>query len=242
MEPQTLFLLFFFAVGAAFIQRVSGFGFGIFIMTLLPYLMPSYGEATTLSGALALMTSALVVWQLHKHLVWRKLLPILVTFLLVSWFAVRFVSLAGDGTLKIILGVTLILASIWFFFVSDRIRIRPTLPMQIGLGTVSGLMGGLFGMQGPPAVLYFLASAESKEEYMAMAQCYFLIGNIVMTGYRAHAGFLTPAVGWCWCLCLPAIALGSWLGMKVFKKIPIALLRKIIYAYMAVSGLVALCM
>ena len=41
--------------------------------------------------------------------------------------------------------------------------------MQVVLGVMSGIMGGLFGMQGPPAVLYFLAVAESKERYAALA-------------------------------------------------------------------------
>lgn len=47
-------LIFVMAFGAAFVQRVTGFGFGIFIMTVLPYLLPSYGEATTLSGMLSM--------------------------------------------------------------------------------------------------------------------------------------------------------------------------------------------
>lgn len=233
-------LLFILALGAAFIQRVSGFGFGIFIMTALPYLMPTYGEATTLSGLMAIITSAIIVSKMYKYIVWRKLLPILITFLVISWFAIQFVSLAGDGLLKRILGVVLILASIWFFFLSDKIHISPSLPMQISMGTISGAMGGLFGMQGPPAVLYFLASAERKEEYMAMAQCYFLVGNVMMTVFRASHGFLTANVGIAWCYSIAAVLLGTWLGAMVFRKIPINLLRKIIYAYMGISGIIAL--
>jgi len=235
-----ILILILMAMMAAFVQRVSGFGFGIFIMTMLPYLMPSYGEATTLSGMLALVTSAIIVWKMHKHIVWRTLIPILITFLIVSWVAVQFVTLAGDGLLKRILGITLILASIWFFFFSDKVRIRPTVPMSIGMGGLSGIMGGLFGMQGPPAVLYFLASTERKEEYMALAQCYFLIGNCMMTLYRAHSGFLTPIVWTYWLYGLLAVLLGTWLGSLVFRRIPIQILRKIIYAYMALSGLIAL--
>lgn len=112
--------------------------------------------------------------------------------------------------------------------------------MQLSMGTLSGVMGGLFGMQGPPAVLYFLASSERKEEYMALVQCYFLIGNVVMTVYRAHSGFLTPVVWQSWCWCMPAVLVGTWIGAKVFRMIPVKVLRKIIYAYMGVSGLMAL--
>ena len=235
-----LFLLIAMAMMAAFVQRVSGFGFGIFIMTALPYLMPSYGEATTLSGMLALVTSATIVWRMHQFLDWRKLLPILLTFLIVSWFAVQFVSMAGDGLLKRILGIVLILASIWFFFFNDKVSIRSTLPIQIGMGTLSGVMGGLFGMQGPPAVLYFLASTQRKEEYMALAQTYFLAGNCMMTLYRAQSGFLTEAVLTGWLLGLAAVLAGTWLGGIVFRRLSVTLLRRIIYAYMGLSGLVAL--
>ena len=59
--------IFLLSIGASFIQRTTGFGFGIFIMTMLPFLMPSYGEATTLSGLLAITTSAAIVWRLRSY-------------------------------------------------------------------------------------------------------------------------------------------------------------------------------
>ena len=233
-------MLCLLALGAAFVQRVSGFGFGIFIMTALPMLMPTYGEALTLSGALALVTSGIIVYHMHKYIAWTKLLPILITFLIISWIAGECLAIAGDGLLKHILGVMLILASIWFFCLSERIHIRPTMTMQISMGTLSGVMGGLFGMQGPPAVLYFLASASRKEEYMAMAQCYFLVGNLCMTGHRAYLGLFTHDVAIAWCWCLPAVLLGTWIGTLVYQRLPIRIIRKIVYAYMGISGVIAL--
>lgn len=41
--------IFLLSIIAGFIQRTTGFGFGIFIMTMLPFLMPSYAEATALT-------------------------------------------------------------------------------------------------------------------------------------------------------------------------------------------------
>jgi len=237
-----LLVLIGFTFCGAFIQRVSGFGFGIFCMTVLPYLLPSYGEATTLSGTLAALTSIAIVIHMHKYVDWKKLLPILITFLVVSWIAVQFVASTGEGTLKCILGGMLIFASLWFVFLSEKIKLSSTLPVQLSMGTISGIMGGLFGMQGPPAVLYFLACSEKKEQYMALAQTYFLIGNLTMTLYRAQSGFLTHEVMTSWLLCLPAVLLGTWVGAKVFRLIPINILRKIIYAYMGISGIIALCL
>ncbi len=233
-------LLWVMCIGAAFVQRVSGFGFGIFIMTALPYLMPSYGEATTLSGILASVTSLVIVCRHYKYLVWRKLLCILSVFLMVSFVAIQFVSSAGDGLLKTFLGIILILSSVWFLFFAQRVRLKPTLLAQTLLGTLSGVMGGLFGMQGPPAVLYFVETTKSKEEYMVLAQTYFLLGNVMMTGYRAYYGFLTPAVGYAWCVGITGVLLGTLLGAWTFRYLSLHVLRIIIYLYMAVSGVICL--
>lgn len=240
MNVTTIALLSLFSLGAAFVQRVCGFGFGIFIMTILPYLMPSYGEATALSGLLAMVTSTIIVAKMHKHLSWKMLLPILITFLVVSWFAVLFVASNTDTLLRRILGGVLIFASFWFFFLSERIKLKPTMPVQISMGTLSGVMGGLFGMQGPPAVLYFLGAAKSKEQYVALAQTYFLIGNATMTIYRWHSGFVTMEVGKTWLFGLVGVFIGTWIGGIVFNRISAPTLRKLVYLYMGISGLVAL--
>ena len=82
-----------------------------------------------------------------------------------------------DHILRRILGVALILISIYFMLFSTRIKLpartcslaraRTTKKVQVGAGALSGLMGGFFGMQGPPAVLYFIQSEPTKEHYMA---------------------------------------------------------------------------
>ena len=154
-----------------------------------------------------------------------------------SFFAVHFVSQAGDGLLKILLGITLIIASLWFSLFAGKVHIKPNRFMQTILGTLSGIMGGLFGMQGPPAVLYFVETTETKEEYMAVAQTYFLIGNIMMTIYRAYYGFLTTTVLTDYCFGVLGVIAGTILGGYVFKRISLPILRKIIYAYMAISGI-----
>lgn len=237
---MTIVFLILFAVGAAFIQRTTGFGFGIFIMTILPHLLPSYGEATALSGLLAMVTSAIIVCRTYRYIVWRNLLPILSVFIVFSIVAIEFLSIMRSETLHIILGITLILAAVYFWFFSGRIKVKPNIATQASLGTLSGFMGGFFGMQGPPAVLYFLSVSDTKEKYIALAQSYFLIGNLMMTIYRSHAGFVSPTVIHSWLLCIPAVLLGTWIGAKVYQRIPLPLLRKIVYVYIAISGVIAL--
>ena len=208
--------IFLLSIGASFVQRTTGFGFGIFIMTMLPFFLPTYGEATTLSGLLAMTTSAVIVWRMRSYVTWKRLWPILLTFIVVSTIAIFALTRIEDHILRRILGVALIVS------------------------TLSGLMGGFFGMQGPPAVLYFIQSEPSKEHYMAMTQTYFLIGNVMMTFVRAYNGFFTTTVLTDYCFGLGGVVIGTTLGAYVFKRIPNRIFRYIVYAYIAISGVIIL--
>jgi len=240
MATATIIIIICFSFIASFIQRVTGFGFGIFIMTVLPYLMPSYGEATALSGILATVGIAVTCAVLWKYIEWKKLWPILLTFTVVSFFSVKLLTSVNDALLKKILGGILIAVSLYFFLAADKIKIRPTVPIQVGMGTLSGLMGGLFAMQGPPAVIYFLSCTGKKENYTALAAIYFVVGNLLMTVFRAQNGFLTSEVGWAALMGTPAVLSGLWVGSKVYARMPVQTLRKVIYAFLAISGIIAI--
>ena len=233
-------LILVLALCAAFVQRTIGFGFGILVMTMLPLLMPSYGEATTLTGMLAMLTSTVVTVRMHRYINWKRLLPVLGVFIAVSAGAIFLLPGIDDRAIMLVLGIVLILTSLYFILLSERIHIRPTLPSQIGTGILSGLMGGFFAMQGPPAVLYFLSSEKDKEHYLAMISAYLLIGNLATTLVRAANGFLTPEV-WTGCIWGAAgVAAGAALGSVAFRKIPHRLFNYIVYAYIAFSGVVIL--
>ena len=207
-------------------------------MTLLPFLMPSYGEATALSGLLALTTSAMISLRMRKYITWKRLMPILLTFIAISAAAICMLTRMQDELLRRFLGIILMITALYFAFFSKRIKLKTTLPYQIGAGTISGIMGGFFGMQGPPAVLYFISSEPDKNHYMAMAQTYFLIGNAMMTIVRASNGFVTVAVGRCYILCLAAVLIGTVLGSWAFKHIPGRIFPYVVYSYIGISGLV----
>ena len=143
-----------------------------------------------------------------------------------------------NQSLNRILGITLMLTALYFALFNGKIKFKTTLPYQIGAGTVSGVMGGFFGMQGPPAVLYFISSEPDKNHYIAMAQIYFLLGNVVMTIVRAANGFLTATVGRNYIFCLAAVLTGTLLGSWAFKRIPGKIFPYIVYSYIGISGLV----
>ena len=107
--PENILYIILLAAGASFVQRTTGFGFGIFIMTALPFLMPSYAEAVTLSGILSLTSSTVVMLKYLKYVSWKRILPILASFLVMSALAVFMLERIEGRTMRIILGLILIL-------------------------------------------------------------------------------------------------------------------------------------
>ena len=239
MEISVVLILFTAAIAASFVQRVSGFGFGIFIMTILPFFLP-YGSATTLSGMLALSQSFYVAVKMRKYIVWSRVLPMLAVFLLISYFCIGIVATSDTKFLLHVLGVVLILLSLYFLFFSSKIRLKQSIPMQLTMGSISGVMGGFFGMQGPPAVLYYVQSEPDKNYYAAQTQVYFVTGNIFMTFVRGYNGFLTMQVVQLYFICIGAVVVGTYLGTQVFNRVSTEKLRKIVYGYMVLAGLVFL--
>lgn len=232
--------LFILSVVGAFIQRTTGFGFGIFMMTMLPTLMPSYGEATALSGLLSLSMSIVIAYRMRRFVVWRRMWGILIAFTITSTVAIYLLSDIADKTLEIILGITLVIISLYFMVFSRRIKLSTGYGTQVGAGIVSGFMGGFFGMHGAPAALYFVSSEPSKEHYMAMCQAYFTIGNILMSLVRWHAGFFTPIVWVDYLYGIGGVVVGTIIGSYVYRFISAKLLRYMVYVYIGVSGLLIL--
>lgn len=238
--PDNIIYIFLLAIGASFVQRTTGFGFGIFIMTALPFLMPSYAEAVTLSGILSLTSSTVVMLKYRKYVNCKRLSPILLTFFMMSTLAIVMLDRIEGRTMRVILGGILILVSLYFSFFKEKVQqfIRPTTGWQLGAGTVSGVMGGLFGMQGPPVVLYLINSEPDKNHYMGMIQTYAVITNIAMVIVRAYAGYVTPAVGKSYLYGLAGLAVGVFAGNWVYNRIPNKIFTYIVYAYIGISGLI----
>ena len=106
---ETMIYIALLAAGASFVQRTIGFGFGIFIMTALPFLMPSYGEAVTLSGLLSLTSATVVMIKYVKFVNWRRLLPIVAAFVVFSSAAIILLDKIEGRSMRMILGVMLLI-------------------------------------------------------------------------------------------------------------------------------------
>ncbi len=237
----TLLFIFLLTIVASFIQRVSGFGFGIFVMMFFPFFLPSYGESITLSGLLAGTTALLIALRNYKYIRWRLMWIIVLFNVAVSYVAIEYMASVSNDILKRCLGALLVIIALYFMLCDGKIKmvIRSKIS-QIVVGALSGFMGGMFAMPGPPVVLYCISAIGDKREYIATLQAFSVVFNVFYTAFRANVGFFSDNTIYYWAVGLFGLLAGAWLGSYLFDYISSMMLKKIVYLMMIVSGVVAM--
>ena len=227
------------AVGCA-LNTVCGFGFGVFCMMFMPALMGSTVQAATMINAITCVQAISLAVRYRKHIRWRLLLIPLAAYLVFSALAVRVAVGLDNHVMKRILGAFLTLLSVYFIFAAKRVRIRASARNGLIAGAIGGVMSGMFATGGPPASLYFSATTDTKEEYLATIQGYFAVTNFYVVALRVANGVLTGSLLAYTAAGLAGLLLGNVLGIYVFRRISVERMRQAIYVMMAVSGLLML--
>ncbi len=85
-------------------------------------------------------------------------------------------------------------------------------------GFSAGVLGGAYGMNGPPLVIYGSLRRWSPQHFRATLQGYFLPASLAgLWGYQI-AGLWTPAVNRLYLLSLPFVILATFLGRAVNRR------------------------
>ena len=162
-------------------------------------------------------------------------------FIVASFLATEYMRSLGNNTMKQWLGVMLIFIALYFIFSEGKIgRIFKSKLAQVAIGSISGVMGGMFAMPGPPLVLYCISTIEDKREYVTTLQAFSVVINLFYTLFRFKAGFYSEDTWLWWLVGLGGAVIGSFIGSRFFEQISNRTLKYIVYVMMIVSGMVAI--
>ena len=238
---MTLLFVFILTIIASFIQRVSGFGFGIFVMMFFPFFLPSYGESVMLSGLLAGSTALMIAVRNWRYIRWDLMGRVVLFNVVASYLATEYLSTLSNDTMKQWLGVVLILIALYFLFGEGKLgRMFKSKLAQVTIGSISGVMGGMFAMPGPPLVLYTISTIDDKREYVTTLQAFSVVMNLCYTFFRFNAGFYSEDTWLWWLVGLAGVVIGASVGGRCFEYISNRTLKYIVYVMMIVSGVVAI--
>jgi uncharacterized protein len=219
---------------ATLIRSAFGFGEALVAVPLLALLIP-VEVAVPLATLLSITVAAVVVLQdwhrVHLGSAWR----LVVSTLFGIPLGLLLLTAVVEHVVKAILAVIILAFSAYclvhrtpFVLKTDR------LAWLFGFG--AGVLGGAYGMNGPPLVIYGTLRRWSPEHFRATLQGYFLPASLVgLCGYWL-AGLWVPAVTHYYVLSLPLAVAAIFLGRVVNQRMKAGPFLRYVHAGLLVVG------
>ena len=210
LVPCILFL-------ATLIRSSLGFGEALIAVPLLALLIPINVAAPV--AVMASITVAFIViaqdWHMiHVRSATRLVLPTMLGIPL----GLMVLRTGAEPLVKATLAA-LIIAFSAYSLLAGRHRHLPDDKFAWLFGFSAGVLGGAYGMNGPPLALYGSLRGWSPQHFRATLQGYFLPASLAgLAGYWL-AGLWTPAVSRFYLLSLPLILIATFLGRLINARI-----------------------
>lgn len=219
-----IFLVF---ILSSFLQTVTGFGYAIITAPLLALVLGAK-ETVMLVMLTGFIIRLFLAGATRNQGSYRTILFIVVSSILGAIPGAYVMTRISNDSLKLFIGFLLLLFT-GLLWKNVSLPLRQNKFAESLIGLLSGFLSTTTGINGPPVVLYYLnAQAETNRvEFRANLTRYFLLINIASIIFSSIAGTLNFSDLWLpTLLAVPALAIGFFLGERLFAKISATLLRK----------------
>ena len=195
---------------ATIIRSAFGFGEALVAVPLLALVIP-VEVAAPVAVLVSVTVALIVVVQDWRSIHVRSAVWLVLPTLLGIPFGLMLLRTVPELVVKALLAVVIIAFSGW--------SLIPRVPLKLEgdrlaplFGFLAGILGGAYGMNGPPLAIYGSLRQWQPANFRATLQGYFLPASLAgMAGYWI-AGLWTPAVNRFYLLALPGVLLGIFLG------------------------------
>jgi uncharacterized membrane protein YfcA len=225
------------ALLAGALQSLAGFGFSLLAAPILAFLLPPASIAPLLI-VLTLPLNALIALRGRRQVNLKSSWPLFLTGAVFTAPGAMLLVVASAATLKAFIGFSTIGAAVMLSF-GIRLSTRRPRAWLAAAGVVSGLLNGSVTYSGPPVILLFSAWGLPKDEFRSRLTAYFLWLNLVTIPTFAIAGLLREEVLMLSLLCVPALLVGVFVGMRLADRIGELHFQRFVLVVAAGLGLAA---
>ena len=233
--PLTELALVATAFVAAIVSGLAGFAFALVAAGVFMHLLPPATAAAVLIASVV----ALQIWpivRLRGAVRWRRLWPFLAGGVPGVPLGVAIVDRIDAGTFRGLVGLFLVAYSVW-----TLLRPRPAVvdagPVADGaIGFVGGVMGGMAGFAGAVPTVWCGLRGWNKDEQRAVFQPYILAMQGFALAWLWAEGRIDRLAVTTFVLCAPVMALGVWLGLRLYARVDEKQFRSIVLWLLLASG------
>jgi uncharacterized membrane protein YfcA len=225
---------------AAFASGLAGFAFNLVGAGILLHLLPPQETAPVMVVASLLIQGA-TLGVVRTHMRWAAIRPFVLGGALGTPFGVLVLGRASAGAITAFIGALLV------FYAGTmlaRIALRRAPPVLRGgaaadtaVGFAGGVLGGLGGFSGALPVMWGDLKGLRKDQARAIFQPYIVAMQVVAAIALLAAGFFTRESVILLASIMPALFLGTWLGLRAYRAIPAEGFRVVLLGLLLASGL-----
>ncbi len=222
---------------ATFVRSALGFGEALIAVPLLALVLP-VTVAAPIAALVSVTVAAVVVAQDWRHVQVKSAAWLVLSTLIGIPFGLLLLTRVAEPIVKALLALVIISFSL------QALRAKRWRLATDGLawlfGVAAGVLGGAYGMNGPPLALYGSLRGWPPAEFRATLQGYFLPASAVgMFGYWM-VGLWTPSVTHFYLTSLPAILVAIVAGRAVNQRLSARGFLLAVYSGLLVVGVVLL--
>ena len=236
MAIYTLIFAAIIVLLAAFVRSASGFGYALLATPMLMLVMDAK-SVVVLNTVLGLVANVIVLYHLRRHIDFRR--AALIGLGAVAGIPPGAYLLSSLDSSVIKLAIAIVVIPFSFILLTDHSHRfqRDTLGCVVA-GFFSGATGASTGFGGPPVVLFLLNQGMVKERFIGTLAAYFSFRTIVTLGAFSSLGIVTTDILIQAVVLLPALWLGSYIGVKMVPRINTVLFKRIVSAIVTVTALI----
>jgi uncharacterized membrane protein YfcA len=202
---------------ATLIRSAFGFGEALVAVPLLALLIP-IAIVVPVAALVSITVAAVVVVQDWRHIHLLSAGWLIVSTLFGIPLGLFVLTNVAEPLVKAMLALV-ILAFSTYCLASRRPYELKTDKLAWVFGFVAGVLGGAYGMNGPPLAIYGVLRRWSPQHFRATLQGYFLIASLVgMVGFWA-AGLWVSTVTCYYLLSLPVALAAIFLGRVINQRL-----------------------
>jgi uncharacterized protein len=225
---------------ATLIRSALGFGEALIAVPLLAFFIP-VRVAAPLAVLVSITIALIVVVQDWRYIHLKSTGWLVLATLFGTPLGLLLLVDAPDRVVKAGLGSLILLFAGFSIAGSGRLHLHhDSRVLLLVCGFFAGVLGGAYGMNGPPLAIYGTLRRWSAQHFRATLQAYFLPASLLGMGGYLSAGLWTREVSLDFLLCLPAVIPAVFLGRIVNRRIAAETFSKVIYAALAAIGLALL--
>ena len=239
MDSTTLHVLLVVFI-ATLIRSTFGFGEALIAVPLLALSIP-IEIAAPLAVLLSITIAAVVVAQDWRKIHVRSTGWLLAPTLVGIPLGIALLTSVHQNLVKGVLAVVIVAFSGYSLLGKRPPELHSdSHPWLLGCGFFAGVLGGAYGMNGPPLVIYGAMRRWSPQHFRATLQGYFLPASVVaMAGYWL-AGLWVPAITHYFLISLPVALPAIFLGRAINHRLRGDAFLKYVHAGLVCVGVVLL--